>query len=111
MRKSDMEWVEMHLQPLRVALDRLEQEYNRLNQEGKVLASKVKDVKRDHKASALAVDQACNSARSLLQQANRRMREAKIIDDDEELDAAPAETNIDPVSPVRPRVAGNRRVI
>ncbi len=83
MRKGDMEWVDRHSQPLRDAVSRLEELLPKLDRKLDALERRTKDMKRDHKANVLAVDQACNSARSLLQQANRRMKEAKIIPDDE----------------------------
>ncbi len=85
MRKGDMEWVEMHLEPLTNRITSLVESHNKLARHVEVLEKRTKDMKRDHKANVLAVDQACNSARSLLQQANRRMKEAKIIPDDEEV--------------------------
>jgi len=83
MRKGDMEWVEMHLTPLRARLDAAEEQINIVRRRHEVLETRTKDMKRDHKANVLAVDQACNSARSLLQQANRAARAVKIIEDDE----------------------------
>ncbi len=83
MRKGDMEWVEMHLQPLRDTIQTLHESYNKAMRHIDLLEKRTKDMKRDHKANVLAVDQACNSARSLLQQANRAARAVKIIDDDE----------------------------
>ncbi len=83
MRKGDMEWVEMHLQPLRDTGQTLLEAVNKVARRLEVLEGRVKDMKRDHKANVLAVDQACNSARSLLQQANRAARAVKIIDEEE----------------------------
>ncbi len=111
MRQGDMEWVEMQLKPLRHEVLATQESVNKSTRLQETILTKLKDMKRDHKANILAVDQACNAARSLLQQANRRAREAKIIVDEEPLDIAPAETNIESVSPARPKVAGNRRVI
>ncbi len=83
MRKGDMEWVEMHLAPIRDSVQTLLEAHNKSARHIDLLEKKTKDMKRDHKANVLAVDQACNSARSLLQQANRAARAVKIIDDDE----------------------------
>ncbi len=83
MRKGDMEWVELHLQPLRDTILTLNEALNKAVRHIDLLEKRTKDMKRDHKANVLAVDQACNSARSLLQQANRAARAVKIIDDDE----------------------------
>ncbi len=91
MRKGDMEWVELHLQPLRDTILTLNEGLNKAMRHIDLLEKRTKDMKRDHKANVLAVDQACNSARSLLQQANRAARAVKIIDEDEvvaELDPA-----------------------
>ncbi len=83
MRKGDMEWVELHLQPLRDTILTLNGALNKAVRHIDSLEKRTKDMKRDHKANVLAVDQACNSARSLLQQANRAAKAVKIIDDDE----------------------------
>ncbi len=83
MRKGDMEWVELHLQPLRDTILTLNEGLNKAVRHIDLLEKRTKDMKRDHKANVLAVDQACNSARSLLQQANRAARAVKIIDEDE----------------------------
>ncbi len=83
MRKGDMEWVELHLQPLRDSILTLNEAQNKAMRHIDLLEKRTKDMKRDHKANVLAVDQACNSARSLLQQANRAARAVKIIDEDE----------------------------
>ncbi len=83
MRKGDMEWVEMHLAPIRDSVQTLNEALNKAVRHIDLLEKRTKDMKRDHKANVLAVDQACNSARSLLQQANRAARAVKIIEDEE----------------------------
>ena len=85
MRKGDMEWVEMHLAPIRDSVQTLNEALNKAVRHIDLLEKRTKDMKRDHKANVLAVDQACNSARSLLQQANRAARAVKIIDEQEEV--------------------------
>ncbi len=94
MRKGDMEWVEMHLQPLRDTIQTLHESYNKAMRHIDLLEKRTKDMKRDHKANVLAVDQACNSARSLLQQANRAARAVKILDDDETVAEVVPEVNV-----------------
>lgn len=83
MRKADMEWVELHLKGLAQRIDSVEAAISAWGKDLERTQSRIKDMKRDHKSNVLAVDQACNSARSLLQQANRAARAAKLIQDEE----------------------------
>lgn len=85
MRKGDMEWVDRHSQPLRDSISRLEALLPKLDRRLEMLDKRTKDMKRDHKANTLAIDQACNSARSLLQQANRAAKATKIIEEEVEV--------------------------
>ncbi len=111
MRKSDMEWVEMLLEPLRTAKDRLDVLANEASRKLADLQGQVRDLERDRDANSLAVEQACNSARSLLQQANRKLRAAKLIDEEEgTLDDPLPGSNALP-SPAVHRTASGRGVI
>lgn len=73
----------MHLAPIRDSVQTLLEAHHKAVRHIDILEKRTKDMKRDHKANVLAVDQACNSARSLLQQANRAARAMKLVDEDE----------------------------
>ncbi len=111
MRTNDMEWVELQIKPLRERLSTAETALNQSTRRLKTILARLKDMKRDHKSNVLAVDQACNAARSLLQQANRKARDVGIILEDElPLDDTPADSNPQ-VSPAVHRTTTGRGVI
>ena len=72
--------------------------------------AKVSDLERDRDSHSLTVEQAANSARSLLQQANRKLRTAKIIEDEEEPELEPVVDN-QPPEVQRVRRHGGRLVL
>ena len=84
MRKSDIEYIEMLLSPLRATLDRHDGAINSLDRQGTDFLSRLSELERDRDANSLAVEQAVTSVRSLLQRANRKMRESgDLVDEDE----------------------------
>ena len=93
LRKADTEFVEMLLSPLRITSERHQSEIGDLTKALAGVQGKVSDLERDRDAHSLTVEQAANSARSLLQQANRKLRTAKIIEDDEEPEPDPVVDN------------------
>ncbi len=93
MRKADAELLEMRLEPLQTARDRHNEAINSNTRRFEELQSRVTELERDRDAHSLTVAQAANSVRSLLQQANRKLRDARIIEDEpEEVDTPPPET-------------------
>jgi len=111
MRKGDLELIEVRLEPLQTARDRHESEINSIKRATEELRGQVKDLMKGQTIQDLGIEQGLASIRSLLQRANRKAREQGIIDNDDEVDNAPLDTQVGAVSPVRPRMAGNRRVI
>ncbi len=112
MRKGDMELLELRLEPLQIARDRHDQDINELKRHVKDLADRLDSVERDRASFALTMDQAANSVRSLLQQANRKLRDARmLVDTDEPLTDPTPETNTGPVSPAPLPTHRGRRVI
>ncbi len=84
MRKSDLELLEMRLEPLQAARDRLTTDLGTVTRAVAELSERVKDMERNTEAHGLSIDQGLASIRSLLQRANRAAREQGIIDDDDE---------------------------
>ncbi len=82
MRKSDVEYVEMLLAPLRATQDRHNESINEVTRQTTDWHSKVADLERDRDAHSLSIEQAITSVRSLLQRANRKMRESGDLADD-----------------------------
>lgn len=111
MRDRDMEWVELGLKPLKTALERLDLQINATSKKVNSLSSKFKTMKGDIRSNTLAVDQACNSARSLLQQANRKIKEANKYEDDEEILTEPTPESTSTESPAPRRTETGRGVI
>ncbi len=83
MRKSDLELLEVRLEPLQAARDRLTTDLGELRRIVVDLVTKVKDQERDSEAHKTDIAQGLASIRSLLQRANRAAREQRIIEDDE----------------------------
>lgn len=111
MRKADIELLEVRLEPLQTARDRHESEINSMKRATEEMRVSVKDLEKSTLIHDLAIEQGLASIRSLLQRANKKARETGIIEDEPNLDTAPPESHTGPVSPVRPRQIGNRRVI
>ena len=112
MRKGDLELLEVRLEPLQTARDRHDQDINEVKRQVKDLCERLDSVERDRTSFALTMDQAANSVRSLLQQANKRLRDARIIEPEEEvLTEAVPEGNTAPVSPAPRLTAKGRRII
>ncbi len=82
MRKSDLELLEVRLEPLQTARDRHESEIGRALRGLDDLLTRVKDLERDGEAHKTDIAQGLASIRSLLQRANRAAREQGILDDD-----------------------------
>ncbi len=111
MRKMDTEWVEMRLAPLFATQDRHNEQINAADRAVTDLESKVRDLERDRDAHALTVEQAANSVRSLLQQANRKLRQTGALPPEEPdlTDPPPESHGVEVLT--SPRMAGGRRVI
>jgi len=111
-RKQDIEWVEMMLEPLRTAKDRHNVEINEVARKLSDLATQVRDLERDRDSHSLTVEQAANSVRSLLQKAHRELRRAGALEEEEEpLDTQPREAHVGPEPGNIPVTAHGRRVI
>lgn len=112
MRKADIEMLEVRLEPLQIARDRHESTINDLVRQLKDLANRMDAVERDRTSFALTMDQAANSVRSLLTQANRKLRDARmLVDTDEPLTEIPPETNTVASAPAPLPQHRGRRVI
>lgn len=93
MRKSDLELLEVRLEPLQIARDRLEADSGENRRMTVDLIERVKDLERNGEIHKTEIAQGLASIRSLLQRANRAAREQGIIEEDE-IDAAVPEVNI-----------------
>jgi len=83
MRKSDLELLEVRLEPLQAARDRLTTDLGETRRSVVDLSGRVKELERDSEAHKTDIAQGLASIRSLLQRANRAAREQGIVDDDE----------------------------
>jgi len=83
MRKSDMEMLEVRLEPLQTARDRLGIDLNAADRRIADLTERVKDLERNEEIHKTEIAQGLASIRSLLQRANRAARQQGIIEDDE----------------------------
>jgi len=90
MRKSDLELLEVRLEPLQAARDRLTTDLGECRRSIVDLSGRVKDLERDGEAHKTDIAQGLASIRSLLQRANRAARAAEIIKDDEVAEPVPA---------------------
>jgi len=97
MRKSDMELLEVRLEPLQIARDRHDADLGETRRSVVDLSARVKDLERDGDAHKTDIAQGLASIRSLLQRANRAAREQGIIEDEE---VAPEITTVN-VAPSR----------
>jgi len=82
-RKGDLELLEVRLEPLQTARDRLEADLGELRRSVADLTERLKDLERNGEAHKTDIAQGLASVRSLLQRANRAAREQAIIGDDE----------------------------
>ncbi len=89
MRKSDLELLEVRLEPLQIARDRLEADSGENRRMVVDLIERVKDLERNEEVHKTEIAQGLASIRSLLQRANRAAREQGIIEDDEVAEPEP----------------------
>jgi len=89
MRKSDMELLEVRLEPLQTARDRHEADIGESRRATADLLERVKDLERNEEVHKTEIAQGLASIRSLLQRANRAAREVGIIEDDEVANPTP----------------------
>ena len=109
MRKSDMELLEVRLEPLQAARDRLTTDLGENRRMIVDLVQRVKDIERDGEAHKTDIAQGLASIRSLLQRANRAAREVGIIED-ENLAADEPQVNVAPTRDDIIRAARARHV-
>ena len=98
MRKADLELLEMHLQPLRTTVDRLQSEVNGGQRALKDLTEEVTNHLRDADSNDLAIKQSLATVRSLIQRAHR-LSKAELGEEEEEpeptIDAEPPPANVE----------------
>lgn len=82
MRKGDLEMLEVRLEPLQTARDRLEADLGEQRRGLREVRDQVKDLQRNEQTHATEIAQGLASIRSLLQRANRAAREQGIIEDE-----------------------------
>ncbi len=92
-RKSDIEYVEMLLAPLRATADRHESSLNGVERATKEWGDRLGELERDRDANSLSVEQAITSVRSLLQRAHRKMRESGDLEPEPEPQGEPEVDN------------------
>ena len=90
MRKSDLELLEVRLEPLQSARDRNQADIYEIGRNVNDLTGRVKDLEHNEEIHKTEIAQGLASIRSLLQRANRAAREVGIIEDDEVADPEPA---------------------
>jgi len=95
MRKSDLELLEVRLEPLQAARDRLTTDLGEARRATADLLERVKDLERNEEVHKTEIAQGLASIRSLLQRANRAAREQGIIEDEEVAPEVPA-VNVGP---------------
>jgi len=83
MRKSDLELLEMRLEPHGHAIDRLTSDVSSALRTITELREQVKDLQRNEEVHKTEIAQGLASIRSLLQRANRAAREQGIIGEEE----------------------------
>jgi len=91
-RKSDLELLEVRLEPLQAARDRLTTDLGETRRLCVDLVERVKDLERNEEIHKTEIAQGLASIRSLLQRANRAAREQGIIEE-EVLDEPPPPVN------------------
>jgi len=102
--------MEVRLEPLQTARDRHESQINECIRGLKDLRDEVKDLARDRDSHSLTVDQAVASVRSLLQRANRKLRDANMMEEEQPPLGQPAVDNPGP-EVQRVRRQGNRLLL
>ena len=85
-----MELLEVRLEPLQAARDRLTTDLGENRRMCADLIERVKDLERNEEVHKTEIAQGLASIRSLLQRANRAAREVDIIVDDEVAEPVPA---------------------
>jgi len=108
MRKGDLELLEVRLEPLQTARDRLETAVGEVARQVAAMTDRVKDLERNEEVHKTEIAQGLASIRSLLQRANRAAREVGIVDEDEivgPLDVEPAGVKVGPTIDERIRAA------
>jgi len=106
MRKSDLEMLEMRLEPHAVSIDRLTSDVSAALRTITELRDQVKDLERNEEIHKTEIAQGLASIRSLLTRANRAAKEVGIIEDDE---VAPDEPAVN-VAPTRDDVIRSARL-
>ena len=97
MRKSDMELLEMRLEPHSTAIDRLTADVGQWMRVQADILDRVKDLERDKEAHATSIAQGLSSVRSMLQRNLRAQRSVDEVEEEEEelpVDPVPAPVNI-----------------
>jgi len=112
MRKSDLELLEVRLEPLQAARDRLTTDLGETRRETADLKERVKDLERNEEVHKTEIAQGLASIRSLLQRANRAARDVGIIEESEVAPETPpvnvAPSRDDIIREARSRHAGRR---
>ena len=106
MRKSDLELLEVRLEPLQTARDRHEGTIAGNFRAIAELVVRVKELERSEEMHKTEIAQGLASIRSLLQRANRAAREQGIIEDDAVAEPEPAVN----VAPTRDDIIRNARL-
>lgn len=110
MRKSDLEMLEVRLEPLQTTRDRHESEIASNKRYIVEIGARLKELERDADAHKTDIAQGLASIRSLLQRANRAAREQGIVEEDEVAPEVPAvnvpRTRDDIIRDARQRHAG-----
>ncbi len=109
MRKSDVELLEVRLEPLQTARDRHNESINANERQLRELAERVKDLERNGEAHATSIAQGLSSIRSLLQRANRAARDQGMVEEEGVAEDAPV-VNVQPTRDDIIRAARQRHV-
>lgn len=94
MRKGDLELLEVRLEPLQIARDRLEAGLGNALRSLQALEVRVKDLERNEETHKTEIAQGLASIRSLLQRANRAAREQGMIEGEEVVAESLPEVNV-----------------
>lgn len=107
MRKADLELIEMNLEPLRTARDRMENRINSLEGITVEQLERIKDLERGKDANDTAIAQGLASVRSMLQRNDKLSRKLDAAEEEETPPGMPAVDNPVP-EPQRVRMHGNK---
>jgi len=114
-RKGDLEMLEVRLEPLQTARDRLEAGQGENRRAISELRDRVKDLERNEEVHKTEIAQGLASIRSLLTRANRAAREQGIIEDEVPLDEISGAVDVEAHNDQRldraRNKAGGRRVL